>query len=160
MGDPTRASIEDAPDAPGPERLWEELVQLLRRADLPVDDLEAAELGSFALARKDGRLVGSGALEVYGGAALVRSVAVDPAERGNGLGRRIVEHLEQRARSRGLSRLYLLTTTAERFFLRAGYMNLPRDEAPLAIRTSAQFSSLCPDSAAFMGKVLDPTVLP
>ncbi|NNM32016.1 MAG: hypothetical protein HKO53_03070, partial [Gemmatimonadetes bacterium] len=76
MGEPTRASIEDAPDAPdapGPEGLWEELVQLLRRADLPVDDLEAEELGSFALARRDGRLVGSGALEVYGSAALVRS---------------------------------------------------------------------------------------
>lgn len=159
MGDPTHHLVEDAPEAP-PDGLWDELMGLLRRSDLPVEDLGKGDLGSFAVVRRGGKLVGSGALEGHGSVGLIRSVAVDPGERGNGLGRRIVAHLEERARSEGLTHLYLLTTTAERFFLHAGYETLSRDEAPLAIRSTTQFSSLCPDSAAFMGKALNPESLP
>ena len=148
----------DAPTPPGPAGLWDEIIDLLRRSELPVEDLERDDLGSFVLVRGEGRLLGIGALEAYGHHALIRSVAVDPSQRGNGLGGRIVDHLEDRARSEGISRLYLLTTTAEEFFRRAGYASMSREEAPVSIRGSAQFSQLCPDSAAFMGKELTPEV--
>ncbi len=148
-------SLENATSVPGPvQDRWNELMGLLRRSDLPVDDLGPGDLGGFVFLRREGRLVGSGALEVYGSVALIRSVAVDSTERGNGLGRGIVEHLEGRAIREGLQELYLLTTTAEAFFHRLGYQVLARDQAPQAIRGTPQFSSLCPDSAAFMGKAL------
>ena len=160
MGDPAEPRIGDAPAAPGPPGLWDELLALLRRVHLPVEDLNERDLDRFALVKREGKLVGCGALEPHGGVALIRSVAVDPLERGNGLGGLIVQHLERRARSKGITHLYLLTTTAEGFFRRAGYANLSREEAPLAIRTSTQFSMLCPESAAFMGKSLPPVDLP
>jgi amino-acid N-acetyltransferase len=50
--------------------------------------------------------------------------------------------------------VYLLTTTAAPLFLRLGYSNLPRDAAPPAIKTSAEFAGICPASSAFMSKQL------
>jgi mannose-6-phosphate isomerase-like protein (cupin superfamily) len=54
--------------------------------------------------------------------------------------------------TRGVRDVYLLTTTAARFFERAGFATIPRDQAPLAICQTTEFRSLCPASATFMGK--------
>jgi len=51
------------------------------------------------------------------------------------------------ARGKGI---YLLTTTAERFFERLGYARVLRDAAPVAIQRTQEFSALCPSNSAFM----------
>ena len=61
---------------------------------------------------------------------------------------------ERHARSRGVRELYLLTTTAERFFERLGYRRTGRENAPEAIRGTQEFSGLCPSSSAFLVKEL------
>jgi amino-acid N-acetyltransferase len=66
----------------------------------------------------------------------------------------LVKHVEAYVVDQGIDRLYLLTNTAEAFFARLGYRTLPRSAAPQAIRDTSEFSSLCPDDAAFMGKEL------
>jgi amino-acid N-acetyltransferase len=65
-----------------------------------------------------------------------------------------VAEAERYARSKGVTDLYLLTTTAEGFFERLGYRRVVRENAPEAIRQTKEFSGLCSSSAAFMAKVL------
>jgi N-acetylglutamate synthase-like GNAT family acetyltransferase len=100
-------------------------------------------------------LAGAGGLEVRGDAGLLRSLVVAEGLRGTGLGRALVEAVEAVARRRGLQELVLLTETAHEFFARLGYAAILRDEAPAAIRGSAEFRSLCPQSARCMRKKLD-----
>ena len=94
-------------------------------------------------------------LELFGEVALLRSLAVASSRRGSGLGSRLVAHAERHARDQGVQSLFLLTTTAEKFFLRRGYTRIPRDEAPAAIKGTREFSGICPASSAFMVKNLD-----
>jgi amino-acid N-acetyltransferase len=79
---------------------------------------------------------------------------VDEAMRGRGCGRRLVAEAEQYAARNGVQSLYLLTTTAEEFFRRLGYVRIDRASAPEAIRQTSEFSGLCPSSSAVMMKAL------
>lgn len=126
--------------------------QLLESSQLPVSDLGPKVL--LFGEQREGRLVGVVGLERHGAVGLVRSLAVDPEHRGNGLGVRLVEKLEDFAISLGVHSLFLLTTTAEQFFARRGYGRIPRDSAPAEIKGTEEFASICPSSSAFMGKRL------
>lgn len=129
---------------------------LLERSGLPTGDLSAAR-PEFVVATHDGQIVGVGALEHFGSAALLRSVAVEAQSRGSGVGRVIVEELERRARTASISELILLTLTARDFFDRLGYGAKERGQVPPAVQESAEFRSLCPASAVCMSKTLVPT---
>jgi amino-acid N-acetyltransferase len=126
---------------------------LLERSGLPTSDLSTAR-PEFVVAECDGQIIGIGALERCGKAALLRSVAVEPQWRGSGVGRLIVDELERRARAAGVAELVLLTLTARDFFTRLGYDAKPREQVPRAVLDSAEFRSLCPASAACMAKSL------
>lgn len=130
------------------------VLALLREAELPVSDLGEAGPARFWVLREGQDVLASGALEPYGAMALVRSVAVPAHRRGEGLGKRIVQALEREAAASGITDLYLLTTTAERFFAGLGYAAADRERAPEEIRGTTQFSDLCPASAVFMHKSL------
>jgi amino-acid N-acetyltransferase len=131
------------------------LAGLLAANDLPVADLADLPAGDCLVACIDGQLVGAVALQVVGEAALLRSLVVEAAARGGQLGAQLVAHAEALARQRGVSALYLLTTTAESFFLRHGYTTASREEAPPPIRATREFAALCPASAALLCKRLD-----
>ena len=126
---------------------------LLERSGLPTGDLSTAR-PEFVVATRHDRIVGVGALEHFGSAALLRSVAVEAQSRGSGVGRLIVEELERRARTASIGELILLTLTARDFFERLGYSAKERGEVPAAVRESAEFRSLCPASAVCMAKTL------
>ena len=79
------------------------------------------------------------------------------AVRGTGAGRALVEEAEREAERLGVRVIYLLTTTAAGFFERVGYRSVGRETAPPAIRGTREFGELCPASATFMAKHLDPT---
>lgn len=125
-------------------------LELLRRSDLP--DKEVAERWRhyFVVREDDGRIVGVGGLEVHGDDGLLRSVAVDPDYRGQGLGGMLVEAALALAGRLDLRAVYLLTTTARDYFVKRGFADCPREEAPEAIRGSWEFRSGCPATAAFM----------
>ena len=89
-------------------------------------------------------------------AGLLRSLAVAPDARGSGLGTRLVEAAEARARDLDLRSLTLLTTTAAPFFEGRGYRRMDRAEAPEAVRPSSEFTATCPASAVCPGKRLAP----
>lgn len=108
------------------------------------------------MATSDGQIVGCVALETFGGVALLRSLAVLEPRRGSGLGGALYEGILNHARYKGLSRLFLLTTTAAPFFARRGFRPVKRFEAPEAMARSEQFASLCPSTAMCMALSLQP----
>ena len=137
----------------------EALAALLLRARLPTDDLDDVPLEAFRVALDDEALVGCAAVQRHGHAGLLRSVAVAPEARGQGLGRRLVTSAETAAAAEGLHALYLLTTTARPFFESLGYRAVARGDAPAAILASRQAASLCPASAALLARSLAPRAL-
>jgi amino-acid N-acetyltransferase len=125
------------------------LVRLLERSRLPTDGI-AQHLASTLVARDGRRLVGSAAVESYGRVGLLRSVAVDEALRGLGLGVRLTEAALALARARHLDRVYLLTETAGEFFPRFGFRPISRAEVDPAALQSVEFTTACPTSALVM----------
>lgn len=127
--------------------------RLLSRVGLPTSDVPAA-FDRAVVAFRGAERVGVGALEVHGRGGLLRSVAVEPAARGTGVGTALCDALEAAAREAGVERLYLLTTTASDFFRARGYVPCDRASVPAAVRATTQFADLCPDSAACLTRSL------
>jgi N-acetylglutamate synthase-like GNAT family acetyltransferase len=130
-----------------------EVFRLLEANGLPRDGLRE-HLSTTIVARRDGRVVGSAALELYSDGALLRSVAVSPALQRTGLGRLLTDRAIQMARRAAVPAVYLLTTTAERYFLRFGFERIARQDVPESVQASVEFKSACPSSAAVMRKSL------
>jgi len=130
------------------------LYTLLQTADLSIEDITPEMLEHFLVVHLDKVLIGCAGVDVLGEVGLLRSVAVDEAHRGTGVGKRLVEGMEEHARKQGVQQLYLLTDTAEAFFAGLGYRKLAREEAPADIAATEQFASLCPSSSSFMVKAL------
>jgi len=129
------------------------VVALLEANELPSAGV-AEHLGHFVVAEADG-VEGVAGLEVYGDAALLRSVCVADSARGRGLGGALCDEVEARARGLGIRDLYLLTTTARAFFEARGFACVDRASAPEGILGTAEFRSLCPSSAACLHKRID-----
>lgn len=127
---------------------------LLIRCGLPADGL-AAHVGTALVARAEGIVVGSAALEVYPDGALLRSVAVEEAHRGTGLGQHLTDAALALAREHNADAVYLLTETASDFFGRFyGFQSVERADVPAGVRTSVEFTTACPDSALAMRAAL------
>jgi amino-acid N-acetyltransferase len=129
------------------------VIALLEGASLPTAGVEL-DLADFLIAEKEGRTAGAIGLEPYGNAALLRSAVVDSDSRGTGVGRALVERLLANAKARGVREVYLLTTTAEQYFHRNGFVSIGRDQVPASVRESVEFREACPASAVVMRKVL------
>ena len=132
---------------------------LLTELALPVDGV-SEWLDRFWIAEHEGDVVGVAGLEMYGPAALLRSVAVAPSWRSSGLGRALVERALDTARREGVRDIYLLTTTAEHYFPRLGFGAITRDEVPAGVQDSVEFRGACPDSAVVMRRSLDSPAVP
>ncbi len=130
--------------------------RLLAAADLPLAGVADA-LPTFVVAESEGTLVGVAGLEVCCDDALLRSVAVAPAWRSRGLGRALVHRVIADAEARGIRALYLLTTTAERYFPSFGFREVARDAVPADVRATEEFRSACPASATVMERRLAAT---
>ena len=127
---------------------------LLQSNHLPISDIEAGTEVFLFVAGSTQQPSGVVGIQIFGTTALLRSLVVSESERGKGLGAALVYHAEQHAASLGISSIYLLTTTAVKFFEAHGYSTTSRNDAPASIAGSSQFSSLCPSSSEFMVKVL------
>jgi len=141
--------IERASDADRPS-----ILQLLRDAGLPIDGL--VEHASAAFVARDGAaIVGCSALETYADGALLRSVVVAAGARGRGVGQRLTEAAVTLAQSAGMPAVYLLTTSAESYFPKFGFVPMTREHVPPSVKQSIEFRSACPASAIVMWKPLN-----
>jgi amino-acid N-acetyltransferase len=125
-------------------------LDLLGRAELTEQDVAERWGHYFVVREDDGRVVGVAGLEIHGEDGLLRSVAVDTEYRGQGLAASLVEAAVERAKRVNLRAVYLLTTTARDYFVRRGFADCPREDAPAAVRESWEFRTGCPSTAAFM----------
>jgi amino-acid N-acetyltransferase len=126
--------------------------QLLVSSGLPTAGVADALSGfTVAVSEHDHGIVGVVGLEhCCDEYALLRSAVVEPEWRGTGLGRRLVTHVIADAESRGIKALYLLTTTAERYFPGFGFVKTQRDAVPDEVKRSVEFREACPASATVM----------
>jgi amino-acid N-acetyltransferase len=139
-----RASSADRPS----------ILQLLLDTGLPIDGL-VEHLSAAFVARDGAAIVGCSALETYADGALLRSVAVAPAARGRGVGQRLTEAAVTLAQSHGTPAVYLLTTSAESYFPRLGFVRITREQVPASVKQSIEFRSACPATAIVMWKALN-----
>jgi len=127
------------------------IVRLLESCELPSNDVDT-HLHHFIVAKDKASVVGCIGMELEG--PLLRSLAVDPSHRNRGIARHLCEQLFDHAKEQGVEEIFLLTTTAAKFFERIGFERKHRDLAPEEIRRNRQFTELCPSSAALMWKKL------
>lgn len=104
------------------------------QAGYPSDDL-VAPLGILLLARQGANVLGCAGMQVSpGDIGEVTRVFVEPAARGKGVGRRLMEELERRSRVLGLDALRLDTRTdlveARRLYASLGFIEGKRTIRP------------------------------
>jgi len=145
----TESAITDIDVRPATADDLAAVEDLLMRSNLPLDGVKQS-LSSFVVAERDGRVVGVAGLERCGDYGLLRSAAVDPEWRGRGLGRTLVERVISDAESAGVRALYLLTTTAEKYFPTFGFQKTTREAVPAELQGTAEFTGACPSSATVM----------
>jgi N-acetylglutamate synthase-like GNAT family acetyltransferase len=134
---------------PAAEEDWPAIERLLHACDLPVAGARAHR-GAFFVAAHSDDVAGCIGAELYGDAALLRSLAVQAARRGQGIADQLVARLVARLRADGVRHVALLTTTAEAFFALRGFAVVTRDEVPEGVRASEEFRGACPASAVAM----------
>jgi N-acetylglutamate synthase-like GNAT family acetyltransferase len=124
--------------------------QLLQSAGLPTDDIDRNTRARFYLIEEAGSPVAVAGIECHGSAALLRSLLVLSAYRGQGLATRLVSHIRQVATAQGATALYLLTTSAADYFTGLGFQTITREAAPQSIRQTREFAHLCPAEATLL----------
>lgn len=99
-------------------------------------------LGSFWVLESEDGVVGCAGIEIYGEAAVLRSVVVAPSSRGTGEGDRLVRTGLDYARGHGAKRVYLFTMHAAPFFARYGFEPVTTDDFEPSVRPSWQYIGL------------------
>jgi len=112
-------------DMPAIRRLIRLHADKLMQTDLP------GRQSFFVAETPEDRIVGCAALQVYSKRlGEVRSLAVDPEYGLQGVGRRLVQACQQRARERGV-RQVLAVTSAVGFFEKAGFSTFKQERVAL-----------------------------
>jgi len=130
-------------------REYDAICALLQECALPSQDIRA-HLSDFVVAQDGERLAAVVGLQVVGQAGLLRSLAVQSDYRGRGLAQALVARIVAHAHARAIAKLYLLPTTADKFFERLGFEVTERSAAPSEMLATEEFQSLCPSTAVCM----------
>lgn len=123
-------------------------------AALRAEGLPAPDAGRYFSADHYGAVIGYVGLEGEERDLLLRSLVVLADHKARGLGSQVLAAAETAAGDMGAARLHVLTTTAESFFARRGFVAADRASAPPAIRRTREFADICPASAAYLIKDL------
>ncbi|MFA5889426.1 MAG: HAD-IIA family hydrolase [Actinomycetota bacterium] len=107
-------------------------------------------LGRTVVAEVDRKVIGTGAWELAGESAILRSVGVDEACRGAGVGTLVVGAVLRRIAEAGHRDVYLATDGAEEFFVLCGFRPFAREDAPPAVIEHRQIARECPSTATLM----------
>lgn len=134
---------------PAPFNAYAGIVDLLNGAGLPVPDGEDGAVQMMA-AFAGSHLVGCIGWEQYGDHALLRSLVVHPAVRGEGVGSALVGALLDIVRAFDVEAVYLLTNDAAGFFARHDFEEIDRSAVPETVRGSKEFSLNCCATATVM----------
>lgn len=129
---------------------YDTILRLLKENNLPVADLKEEKFQHFIVAEEADKVIGCVGLEVFDQNALLRSLSVKPSRQNNGLGSQLYDKIVEYARSINISNLHLLTTTAEPFFLKKGFIVDKRANAPIKILHTEEFKTICGSTSTYM----------
>ena len=130
------------------------MLDLLQQCDLQISDIQQSNDIDFYGIDYNDTLQAVIGVQSLQHCALLRSLAVDESFRGLGYAQELVGHVEKIVKDRGFDRIFLLTETAEHFFMLNAYKQIERTTAPDEIKQTAQYSSLCHVSCSVMMKEL------
>jgi amino-acid N-acetyltransferase len=123
---------------------------------LQINDLSSEGVAQFfpyyLILKSNQTILGVCGLEPYDNVGLIRSLAIQPKMQNKGLGSILLEAMIDKARTLLIDDLYLLTNTAEEFYLKHGFSPISRDLAPKIIQETGEFSHMCPVSSKLMKK--------
>ncbi|MEQ1676993.1 MAG: arsenic resistance N-acetyltransferase ArsN2, partial [Chitinophagaceae bacterium] len=126
------------------------IIDLLEKSELPISDIMPGKIDFLVAVSKENAIVGCVGIEQYGKDGLLRSFVVDKNFRDKKIGSHLFTRLLSIAHQSGIHTLHLLTTTAEKYFSKKGFVATDRETAAAAIKATTEFSSLCPSSSAYM----------
>ncbi|UOG32515.1 arsenic resistance N-acetyltransferase ArsN2 [Leptospira noguchii] len=128
---------------------------LLAKNNLPYGDIKAENIIDFIIAKYEDKIIGVIGLEIFDHVALLRSLCVEEEYRKEKIGISLYKKITAYAHAKRIIELYLLTTTADKYFNRLGFEIVNRLTAPDLIKMSLEFKDYCPSSAVFMKLSLD-----
>ena len=131
---------------------YDAILHLLKETKLPISDLDEMKFQHFIVAEELNKVIGCVGLEIYGSDALLRSLSVKPSLHNKGLGSQLHDKIVEYARSIGIKNLHLLTTTAEKFFVKKGFVVKKRENVPVQILNTEEFMTICGPSSLYMHK--------
>ncbi|MDP5052145.1 MAG: amino-acid N-acetyltransferase [Congregibacter sp.] len=95
-------------------------------------ELLEAEIGRFRILERDGRIIACAALYPFleQQSAELACIVSHPEYRGEQRAQRLLQELEDEARSQGLTRVFILTTQTAHWFLEQGFIESSLDNLP------------------------------
>ncbi|MHA2099845.1 MAG: GNAT family N-acetyltransferase [Candidatus Kariarchaeaceae archaeon] len=120
------------------------IYNLLEELNLPIIGV-SDHLDNFFIAVKDNIIVGIIGLEIYENVALLRSVGVKTSYQGQRIGDDLMVVVEEFAKYKSISQIYLFTDTAEKWFERYDFIKISNEDLNPLLKQSAEFS-LCSSS--------------
>ena len=116
--------------------------EVLKHSKLPTAGIpeDISELWVIHGTAPEPDIVACVAIEIYGETSLLRSLAVHPERRGEGLGWMLAEMVLVRSRQRGLTQVCLLTEHATDFFAeKFGFESVKRESLPAEVQKSSEY---------------------
>ncbi len=135
---------------PASQNSFTAAIDLLKKNNLPTEDIHPGTQ-LFVIEENDS-VIGTVAVEYDFNVALLRSLSVSDGKRNSGIGEFLVRFVENYVQKQGVHSIYLLTTTAEKFFLKKGYEKIDRINVPDFVKNTKEYSLLCSSSSALMKK--------
>lgn len=138
---------------PATHQNLDEVKDLLLENNLPTADIYERDI-QFLTAMLFEETVAVIGVEIHNKNGLLRSLAVKEEYKNKGIGEMMIKELITHSFSNGLKELFLLTTTADRYFEKFFFTRVERNLVPPAIKASREFSRICPASAIVMKRPL------
>jgi N-acetylglutamate synthase-like GNAT family acetyltransferase len=115
-----------------------ELRLFLTTAELTLSGIDDPRLPLWIVVDADGRIEATTGFELAGSHALIRSVAVAPSLRGNGLGTELARFALERAREAGAETAWLFSRRSGGFWQKLGFESADRDELARVLEPTYQ----------------------
>ena len=132
------------------ENLYE-IANLLSDNQLPTVDIcdDSVKLFVGVISNE---IIGIIGIEKYKHTGLLRSLAVKDLYKNREIGKKLVKQIFNFCIFENIEELYLLTTTAEKYFDKLGFQKIDRLKVPDVVKQTREFKDICPLSAVVMYK--------
>lgn len=127
-------------------------IELLKKNNLPTEDISPGT--QLFVVEEENEVIATVAVEYDYNDALLRSLSVSEKKRNLGIGKELVNFIEDYVHKQGVQNIFLLTTTADHFFSGKGYKIIDRSNVPQFIQNTKEYSVICASSSTLMKKNL------